>query len=61
VLTDAGVVEHYAMQARDNHWSARFNKISLDQAGNPSPAELHPTLAASARVVRLTPRLIKQP
>jgi hypothetical protein len=23
--------------ARDNHWFARFNKISLDQAGNPSP------------------------
>ena len=61
VLTDAGVVEHYAMLARGNHWFARFNKISLDQAGAPSPADHHLTLAASARVVRLTPRLIKQP
>ena len=41
VLTDVGVVEHYAMLARGNHWFARFNKISLDQAGNPSPADLH--------------------
>src|SRR5215471_954135 len=42
VLTDeTGVVEHYALMARDNHGFARFNKIGLDQRGNPRPDDLH--------------------
>lgn len=57
VLTDeAGVVEHYATMARDNHQFAKFNKITLDKAGTPSPADLHLAWAAGARAVRLTPR-----
>jgi deazaflavin-dependent oxidoreductase (nitroreductase family) len=57
VVTDeAGVVGHYAMMARDNHQFAKFNKISLDHAGEPSPADLHLAWAAGARAVRLTPR-----
>jgi hypothetical protein len=53
---EAGVVEHYAVMARDNHIFAKFNKIGLDQAGDPSPADLHLAWAAGARVIRLTPR-----
>ncbi|MDT4914200.1 MAG: hypothetical protein QOC66_3328 [Pseudonocardiales bacterium] len=57
VLSDeAGVVEHYAMMARDNHQFAKFNKIALDDAGNASPADLHLAWAAGARAVRLSPR-----
>jgi hypothetical protein len=57
VLTDeAGVVEHYAVMARDNHNFATLNKIGFDQAGNPSRADLHLAWAAGARVFRLTPR-----
>jgi deazaflavin-dependent oxidoreductase (nitroreductase family) len=56
VLTDeAGVVEHYAALARDNHQWARFNKIGLDQAGNPDPNDLHLAWAAGGRAVLLTP------
>jgi deazaflavin-dependent oxidoreductase (nitroreductase family) len=56
VLTDeAGVKEHYAVMARDNHNFAKFNKIGLDRAGNPSPDDLHLAWAAGARVIRLTP------
>jgi hypothetical protein len=53
---EAGVVEHYAVMARDNHNFAKFNKIGLDQASDPSPADLHLAWAAGARVIRLTPR-----
>jgi deazaflavin-dependent oxidoreductase (nitroreductase family) len=57
VLTDeAGVVEHFAMMAGDNHQFAKFNKIGLDESGTPSPADLHLAWAAGARVVLLTPR-----
>ena len=57
VLTDeTGVVEHYALMARDNHQFARFNKIGLDQRGNPRPGDLHLAWAAGARVALLTPR-----
>jgi hypothetical protein len=56
VFTDeAGVVEQYAVMARENHNFAKFNKISLDQAGDPSPADLQLAWAAGARAVRLTP------
>jgi deazaflavin-dependent oxidoreductase (nitroreductase family) len=57
VLSDeADVVEHFAAMARDNHQFARFNKIGLDPAGNPSAADLRLAWAAGARAVRLTPR-----
>ena len=57
VLTDEnGVVEHYGLMARDNHQFARFNKIGLDQRGNPRPDDLHLAWAAGARVALLTPR-----
>ena len=52
----ADVVEHYAVMARDNHNFAKFNKIALDQAGDPNPADLQLAWAAGARVIRLTPR-----
>jgi hypothetical protein len=53
---EAGVTEHYAVMARDNHTFATFNKIGLDQDGNPSPDDLHLAWAAGARAFRLTPR-----
>jgi hypothetical protein len=56
VLTDEpDVAQHYAVMARDNHNFAKFNKIGLDRAGNPSPDDLHLAWAAGARVIRLTP------
>ncbi len=57
VLTDeAGVVEHLAMMARDNHQFAKFNRLELDQSGDPVPEDLHLAWAAGARVAVLTPR-----
>ena len=57
VLTDeTGVVEHFAILARDNHGFARFNKIGLDQNGEPRPEDLQLAWAAGARVAVLTPR-----
>ena len=41
--------------ARDNHQWAKFNKIALDQAGNPSPDDLRLAWAAGGRAVVLTP------
>lgn len=56
VADETGVVEHFALMARDNHQFAKFNKIGLDQRGDPSPGDLHLAWAAGARVVLLTPR-----
>jgi deazaflavin-dependent oxidoreductase (nitroreductase family) len=57
VTTDeAGVVADYGVLARDNHQFARFNRIALDDAGEPDPADLHRRWAAGARSVRLSPR-----
>jgi len=57
VVTDeAGVVEHFAAMARDNHQFAKFNQIGLDQGGEPRPEDLHLAWAAGARAVLLTPR-----
>jgi hypothetical protein len=57
VLVDEdGVVEQYAAMARDNHSFAKFNKIGLDQHGNPNSSALHLAWAAGARALRLTPR-----
>jgi deazaflavin-dependent oxidoreductase (nitroreductase family) len=56
VVTDeAGVVENYAVMARDNRQFAKFNKIGMDQAGDPSPTDLHLAWAAGARAFRFTP------
>jgi hypothetical protein len=56
VITDeAGVVENYAIMARDNHQFARFNQIGLDPGGNPNPRDLQLAWAAGARAFRLTP------
>ena len=53
---EVGVTERYAVMARDNHSLARFNKIGLDQDGNPDPADLHLAWAAGARAFQLAPR-----
>jgi deazaflavin-dependent oxidoreductase (nitroreductase family) len=53
---EADVVGLYTVMARDNHQFAGFNKIGLDQSGNPSPADLHLAWAAGARAFRLTLR-----
>jgi hypothetical protein len=56
VFTDeAGVTEHYAAMARDNRNFAKFNKIGLDQDGNPDPSDLRLAWAAGARAFLLTP------
>lgn len=56
VLADEpGVVDAYAVMARDNHNFAKFNKIGLDSGGNPVPQDLHLAWAAGARAFRLTP------
>jgi deazaflavin-dependent oxidoreductase (nitroreductase family) len=58
VFTDEGeVTDAYAVMAHDNHNFAKFNKIGLDTAGNPNPADLHLAWAAGARAARLTPRV----
>jgi hypothetical protein len=56
VITDeAGVIDAYGTMARDNSQFARFNKITLDDNGNPDPADLHLAWAAGARAFRLRP------
>jgi len=57
VLTEErDVVDAYGIMARDNHQFARFNKIGIDQAGDPVPGDLHLAWEAGARAFRLTPR-----
>jgi hypothetical protein len=57
VTTDsAGVVELYAVMARDNHQFAKFNNIGIDEAGEPNPTDLHLAWAAGARAIRLSLR-----
>jgi len=56
VVTDeAGVVENYAVMARDNRQFAKFNKIGVDQDGEPNPTDLHLAWTAGARAFRFTP------
>jgi hypothetical protein len=52
---EADVVNAYAAMCRDNHTFAKFNKIGLDTAGNPSPADLHQAWLAGARAFLLNP------
>lgn len=53
---EEGVVRLYELMCRDNRVFANFNKITLDDTGNPSPADLHAAWAAGARAFRFTPR-----
>lgn len=57
VLTDeAGVVQHLALMARDNHQFAKFNKIGFDDHGEPDRDDLRLAWGAGARVAVLAPR-----
>ena len=56
VADETGVLDHMAFMARDNHHVAKFNKIGLDERGDPRPDDLHLAWAAGARVALLTPR-----
>jgi deazaflavin-dependent oxidoreductase (nitroreductase family) len=57
VFTDeAAVAEHYALIARDNRNFATFNRIGLDETGEPIAADLRAVWAAGGRAFRLTPR-----
>ena len=49
------VTAAYAVMCRDNHNFSRFNKIGLDAAGHPVPADLHRAWTDGARAFRLTP------
>lgn len=57
VFTDEQhVTEQFAIMSKDNKQFAKFNKIGLDDNGNPDPEDLHLAWAAGARAIRLTPR-----
>jgi len=53
---EESVVRDYAVMARDNHNFANFNKIRLDEHGDPDPGDLRLAWAAGARSFRLTLR-----
>jgi deazaflavin-dependent oxidoreductase (nitroreductase family) len=56
VITDErGVVENFGAIARANHQFAKFNKISLDESGEPDPTDLRLAWSAGARALRFTP------
>jgi deazaflavin-dependent oxidoreductase (nitroreductase family) len=56
VADEPSVVDAYAVMARDNRNFAKFNRIRLDDAGNPDRSDLHLAWTAGARAVRLIPR-----
>lgn len=56
IADEAGVVAAYAIMARDNRQFAGFNKIGLDEHGEPDPEDLRLAWAAGARAFRLAPR-----
>lgn len=54
VVTDeSGVVALYDVMCRDNGQFAKFNKVSVDASGNPSPADLRAAWQGGARVFKL--------
>jgi hypothetical protein len=55
ITDETGVLDAYATMARDNRQFAKFNKISLDDNGNPDPADLRLAWAGGARAFRLRP------
>jgi hypothetical protein len=50
------VIEMYDVICRDNHQFAKFNKIALDGAGEPSHDDIGLAWQAGARAFRLTPQ-----
>jgi deazaflavin-dependent oxidoreductase (nitroreductase family) len=56
VKDESGVVALYGVMCRDNHNFAKFNKVGLDQDGNPNEDDLHAAWQGGARVFRLTLR-----
>jgi hypothetical protein len=56
VLQDeSDVVTAYEVMARDNRQFAAFNKIGLNERGDPDPEDLHLAWVSGARAFRLTP------
>jgi hypothetical protein len=55
ITDEPGVVEAYGIMARDNHRFADFNRITVDEHGDPSPDDLHLAWAGGARAFRLRP------
>jgi hypothetical protein len=55
LTTETDVVRAYEVMARDNRQFAAFNKIGLDERGDPDPEDLRLAWAAGARAFRLTP------
>lgn len=56
VRDEAGVIADYGTMCRKNHNFAKFNKVALDGAGNPSIDDLRESWQAGARAFRLTLR-----
>ncbi len=56
IADEPGVVDAYAVMARDNRNFAKFNHIGFGADGDPLPADLHQAWTAGARAFRLTPR-----
>ena len=55
VADEAGVVQHLARMARDNHQFAKFNGIGLDEHGAPVDEDLRRAWTGGGRVAVLTP------
>jgi hypothetical protein len=56
ITNEAGVVDGYAVICRDNHQFARFNKIRIDDAGEPNRDDLYLAWRAGSRVFRISPQ-----
>jgi deazaflavin-dependent oxidoreductase (nitroreductase family) len=56
ISDEAGVVALYEVMVRANGNFAKFNKIRVDEAGNPNVDDLHAAWAAGAKAFLLTPR-----
>jgi hypothetical protein len=54
--SEADVTRAYSLMVSDNGTFAKFNKISVDAAGQPDPDDLHRVWAEGARAFRLTPQ-----
>lgn len=53
---ETDVVRLYDVICRDNHNFARFNKVNMDKAGNPDPADLRQAWEGGARAFLLSLR-----
>jgi hypothetical protein len=51
---ESGVVALYGAMCRDNHNFAKFNKVRLDQNGDPDPEDLRAAWQGGARAFTLT-------